>query len=181
MCNYSYHAQLRCFSQLISSGTISFFSSTVQSPAPATAAERVLPHPYTQNASPVSSHNTPDSSARRNRQARNPPATSSVVVNNIDQQCELRKSQETVQPLLEERSKKRTNQVPQKCAEPVIVLDDIGDHVNSNVSRLPLPSVVNDGAKSKDKSKNTDTNKKNGPVVMLEMLDPSVSLYVNNM
>ena len=152
------------------------------SPAPATAAERVLPHPYTQNASPVSSHNTPDPSARQSRRTKNPPPAPSAVVNNIDQQCQLRKSQETVQLLSEEFSNKRTNQVAQKCPEPVIVLDDIGDHVNTNISRLPLPPRVNDATsnKSTEKSKKTD-NKPNGPVVMLEMLDPSVSPYLFNL
>lgn len=66
--------------------------------------------------------------------------------------------------------------------KPVIVLNDIGSKVTSAVSRLPVPAnlssstPVKNSDSSLQKSKSIETTKKNEPVVMLEMLDPSVSI-----
>lgn len=66
--------------------------------------------------------------------------------------------------------------------KPVIVLNDIGSKVTSAVSRLPVPANLSSSTPVKisdsslQKSKSIETTKKNEPVVMLEMLDPSVSI-----
>ena len=152
----------------------------VASPAQATAAERVLPHPYAQTSPVSSSHHTPDSLARQNLRARNPPPASSEIVNQHFEH--VKKPQELVQTISEKLPNRTHTAV---SAEPVIVLDDIGDQLNSNVksnvSRLPLPPTVHgDSAKmvhsSSGKSKTSDTKKKNEPVVRLKMLDEAVCI-----
>lgn len=150
------------------------------SPAQATAAERVLPHSYAHQASHISSQNPTDPHARHNRRPRNPPSLSN---DDIDQQYQHgMKSQEPIQKLSGHLPNRTNIQGASKLPEPVIVLNDIGDQITSNVSRLPLPAhltsapVKNSDSSSYQKSKSSETTKKNEPVVMLEMLDPSVSI-----
>ncbi|XP_005090101.1 nipped-B-like protein B [Aplysia californica] len=152
--------------------------NAVSSPAQATAAERVLPLPYAQNASPVSTHNSPDPLARHNRRTRNPPSVSAN--NSVDQQFQHgMKSQEPVHNISDKLPNRTCIQGAPARADPVIVLDDIGDQLNTSISRLPLPphlagSSVKSAHSPSEKSKSADTKKKNEPVVMLEMLDPSM-------
>uniref|UniRef100_A0A2C9MAH1 Nipped-B protein n=1 Tax=Biomphalaria glabrata TaxID=6526 RepID=A0A2C9MAH1_BIOGL len=137
--------------------------NAVASPAQATAAERIMQYPYVQKASPVLSQNPPDPS-RQNRRSRNPPT---VASNSIDQH--VLKTQEHVQK--SDVLPNRTNiDLMSIRSEPVIMLKNIGDQINTNISRLPLPPHL---SSSSQKSKVTETKNKNEPVVMLEMLDPS--------
>ena len=87
------------------------------------------------------------------------------------------KSQESIQKV-SEKLPNRTIQGPSAHIEPVIVLEDIGEHLNTNNSRLSMPSddgSVKASYLQNEKSKKIDNKKKNEPVVMLKMLDPSVS------
>ena len=151
-----------------------FFCISVASPAQATAAERVVPHQYS-HASPVS---TPNSLSRHDRRTRHTPV--SVHSNNIDQHIHGMKSQELVQNVSEEVVNKTSHHGPSVLPEPVIVLENIGDQMNSNISRLPLPPNISSPTRNSDsshKSKAQGNVGKNEPVVRLEMLDPSVSTF----
>ncbi|RUS68904.1 hypothetical protein EGW08_023334, partial [Elysia chlorotica] len=144
--------------------------NSVASPAQATAAERVVPHPYSQHTSPVS---TPNSLSRHERRTRHTPMPHT---NNIDQAVHGLKSQELVQNMSEVLVNKTLNHGPTALSEPVIVLENIGDQMNSNISRLPLPPQISSPTRNSDsshKSKAQGSVGKNEPVVRLEMLDPS--------
>ncbi|GFS10541.1 nipped-B-like protein [Elysia marginata] len=141
----------------------------VASPAQATAAERIVPHQYSQHASPVS---MPNSFSRHERRTRH----TSVHTNNIDQSIHGMKSQERVQSVSEDLVNKTAHHGPSVLPEPVIVLENISDQINSNISRLPLPPHISSPTRNSDssqKSKSQGNVGKNEPVVRLEMLDPS--------
>ena len=100
--------------------------------------------------------------------------------NNIDQNVHGLKSQELVQNVSEVLVNKASHHGPPVLPEPVIVLENIGDQMNSNISRLPLPPHISSPTRNSDsshKSKAQGSVGKNEPVVRLEMLDPSVSIF----
>ncbi|GFN80172.1 nipped-b-like protein, partial [Plakobranchus ocellatus] len=145
--------------------------NAVASPAQATAAERVVPHQYSQHASPVS---TPNSHTRHDRRTRH--AQVPMQSNNIDQHVHSIKSQELVQNVSEVLPNRTHHHGASMLPEPVIVLENIGDQMNSNISRLPLPvqhASPSRNSDSSQKSKAQGNKGKNEPVVRLEMLDPS--------
>lgn len=145
--------------------------NSVASPAQATAAERIVPHQYSQHSSPVS---MPNSLSRHDRRTRHTPV--SVHSNNIDQNIHGIKSQERVQNVSDTSVNKTAHHGPSVLPEPVIVLENISDQINSNISRLPLPSHISSPTRNSDsshKSKAQGNVGKNEPVVRLEMLDPS--------
>ncbi|XP_059166950.1 nipped-B-like protein [Physella acuta] len=147
----------------------SYQPNAVASPAQATAAERIL-NPFTQQSSPIVSQNP----NLHNRRSRNPPISN----NSIDQQyLHGLKSQEPVQKMSDVMTNRTNVHGVSIFPEPVIVLNDIGDKINTSISKLPLPPhLASTSIKNPEpyqKSKVIETKKKNEPVVMLEMLDPS--------
>ncbi|BFZ16564.1 hypothetical protein BsWGS_19603 [Bradybaena similaris] len=152
--------------------------NAVASPAQATAAERVLPHQYAHQASHTLSQNPTDPRERHNRRPRN--SSSSLSNDNTDQQHQRdTKPQEPVQKPTGHLPNRTNVQEAPVLPKPVIVLNDIGSKVTTAVSRLPVPAnlssstPVKNSDSSHQKSKSIETTKKNEPVVMLEMLDPS--------
>lgn len=113
-----------------------------------------------------------------NRRSRNPPISN----NSIDQQyLHGLKSQEPVQKMSDVMANRTNVHGVSIFPEPVIVLNDIGDKINTSISKLPLPphlaSTSIKNSEPYQKSKVIETKKKNEPVVMLEMLDPTVSFF----
>lgn len=132
-----------------------------------------MSHQYSQQSSSSSSHSHQESSGRHLRRARNPPPVSNISNEHYQHNT---KSQEPVQDLM---AQNRYLVDSSRNAEPVIVLNDIGDKINPSINRLGLPPHLDNEADKimnspNSKEKAVDPNK-NKPVVLLEMLDPSVS------